>query len=104
MNARFEMLEDTLKALASSPEEQSLQLRQQGTPGCVDELALDFDAIAAATDDMLQRGEIGAIQRDCIKALNDYLDNMSGEAKAHLWTVEALSSAPEWREVRRKAT
>jgi hypothetical protein len=32
-----------------------------------------------------------------------HLEEMSGEANAHLWTPEALRTSPEWIEVRRLA-
>jgi hypothetical protein len=97
-------LRDELLLLSSDAESQLEHLRSIGLSECIDELALDYDAIAAAAGDMLQRGEINADQRECIAELNSWLKMISGHANAHLWTAEALRSSEEWREVRFKAS
>lgn len=97
------MLQDALTALASDADAQLRYLKDQGVPGCIDELALDYDDMAAAANDMLQVGEIDIDQRDCIKSLNEFLKHFSGESNAHLWTPDALQSAAEWKQVRSMA-
>ena len=104
MSDRLEWFKRELKALSSGPKEQLQYLEQQGLAERIDELALDYDAIAMATGDMLLKGEITQPVRECAMELLDYLKSFSGEASAHLWTPDALRSAPEWERVRRMAT
>jgi len=104
MSDRMQRLRGQLTVLASSATEQLRYLEEQNLPECIDELALDYDAIAATANDMLSRGEVSQQQRNCVKALNDFLGEFSGQQNAHLWTPEALRSAPEWEKVRRMAT
>ena len=42
-------------------------------------------------------------QRSSLRALDDYLDSISGEKNAAIWTEEALRAGLEWEEVRRRA-
>lgn len=97
------MLKEALTVLASDADSQLNYLETTGAPMCVDELALDYDAIAMAAGDMLLKGEITQQVRECVKKLNDFLGEFSGQQNAHLWTPEALRSAPEWEKVRRMA-
>jgi hypothetical protein len=69
-------------------------------PGGIDELALEYDAIAAAADDMLLHGELDKNQYDSVKKLNALLSRMGGKANASIWTPNALSSSDDWMEVR----
>jgi|HubBroStandDraft_4_1064222.scaffolds.fasta_scaffold231145_1 hypothetical protein len=101
---KLQLLRDELVVLSSDAESQLEHLRSTGFSECIDELALDYDAIAAAAGDMLQRGEINADQRECVSELNSLLSMMSGQANAHLWTPEALRSSEKWKEVRTKAS
>lgn len=50
--------------LASNPDALLKDLEDTGAPECVDELALDYDAIAVATHDMVLKGEITETVRD----------------------------------------
>jgi hypothetical protein len=70
---------------------------------CVDELALDYDTIAATAQGMVLDGEISEALRDSAKEILDYLGSFSGEANAHLWTPEALRTAEEWQTIRAMA-
>jgi|SRR6185312_3558761 len=103
MTGRVEMLKDALKVLAAEPDEQVRWLDTQDVPVDVDELALDYDAIAAAADNMLREGEISKAQCECVKALHQYFDTFSGAANADLWDEAALRSAEQWRRVREMA-
>ena len=103
MSKRIEMLRESLVRLASDAAAQLDYLRKIGVPDGIDELALDYDAIAAAAGEMLRCGELNSSQYDCISRLNEWLQRMSGCAKSHLWTPEALYSAQEWRQVRTMA-
>jgi len=100
---QIDLLKEQLAVLASEPDAQLAHLDQGQLPGCVDELALDFDAVARNANFMLSRGELSKPQHDCIKRLDEYLNEMSGTANAHLWTAEGLYSTEAWREVRRIA-
>jgi hypothetical protein len=100
MSERIKTLLDAVALLASDPSKQLQHLRELGLPEGIDELALEYDAIAAAADDMLQLGELDRQQFDSVRKLDGLLSCMSGEANSMLWTAESLSSAREWQEVR----
>jgi len=103
MNWRMELLKKAVTVLASDAEAQLDYLRKLGLPEGIDEIALEFDDIAAAADDMLRLRELDQNQYNWVKKLADLLSRMSGKANSMLWTAEALSSAPEWQEVRNVA-
>lgn len=90
MSERLEKLVEAVATLASDPAKQLKHLEQLELPEAVDELALEYDAIAAAADDMLRLGELDQNQYDSIKKLDDLLSQMSSKAKSQLWTTEAL--------------
>jgi len=48
-------------------------------------------------------GRLRGPGRELLLKLDDYLNQMSGSERAHLWTDSALSDAPEWRAVRATA-
>ena len=100
----MKLLRDALTLLASPPAVQLEHLATLGVPQGIDELALEFDDVAAAADSMLKEGELDNQQRNCVKQLNEFLAQFSGQNNARLWTPEALSSAPQWEKVRRLAT
>ena len=100
----MKLLRDALTVLASPPGAQLERLKALGVPKGIDELALEFDDIAAAADGMFNEGELDNQQRNCVKQLNEFLAQFSGEKNADLWTPEALSSAPQWEQVRRMAS
>jgi hypothetical protein len=100
MSERTKTLMGAVAVLASDPARQLEHLRELGLPEGIDELALEYDAIAAAAKDMQRLGELDQKQYDSIKMLDGLLSRMSGKANSMLWTAEALSSAPEWKEVR----
>jgi len=98
------MLIVELAALSSPAETQLDQLRRLGDQAGVDELALDYDAIAAAGEDMRQHSELTAAQCHAVQELNEYLKSISGATNGPLWTPEALFVAREWADVRRMAS
>lgn len=100
MSERTTTLIEAVAVLASDPGRQLKHLREIGLPEGIDELALEFDAIAAAADDMLRLQEIDQDQYDSVKKLDSLLSRMSGNANAVFWTAESLSTALEWKEVR----
>lgn len=103
MSSRIESLVDAVAVLALNPEKQLEYLQEIGLPDGVDELALGYDAIAAAADDMVRLQELDLIQCKEIKKLNRMLQDMSGRDNAMLWTNEALFTADEWKDVRHLA-
>ena len=64
-----------------------------------DELALDFaDWYHCATGNY--PGDFTETQKRGLAELIEFLDKISGQENAHLWTDEALSSRPEWAQIR----
>jgi hypothetical protein len=96
----MESLKNAVTVLASDAETQLDHLRKLGLPAYLDEIALEYDDIARVADDMLRLGELDQNQYSSVKKLDGLLSRMSGQANSVLWTAEALSSAPEWKEVR----
>jgi hypothetical protein len=97
---RLKLLADAAKVLASEPDQQLKYLVEIGAAENVDELALAFDDIAGAAKDMRVTGELSLEQYEATKAINEFLLRMSGSKHQELWTIESLSSGPEWHEVR----
>lgn len=100
----LQQLRDSLAVLAAAAQEQLAHLERLELPGLVDEIALEYDDVAAAADYMCELGELTPEQRVCVKELNQFMNTFSGQDHAHLWTPEALYSAPQWEQVRRMAT
>ena len=97
---RVELLKDMTHKLALPPRDQVEYVRSLG-PNCgTDELALDFNAIAAAAGSMLEDGELTRKLADGASSLDELLSAMSGAHNAHLWTLEALATTTEWAKVR----
>ena len=90
-------------ALAATPAEQIRHLQELGTQGSVEELALQFDDIAAAADDMYLSRELDSAQLEAVKSLNEQLSDMSRSPRYDLWAEESLASSPEWLRIRRLA-
>ena len=91
------MLREALERLAADAETQAAYLRKRGTWPSLDELALELDDVAEASE-----AWASPALRDRVRALSRQLDQMSGEQKARHWQPEALHDA-EWAEVRRLA-
>ena len=92
------MLFKALKNLAADAEAQEHYLRQLGSWPSLDELALELDDAARAS-----QAEAPPTLRERVLAVDRKLDEMSGEANASLWEPAALHRS-EWAEVRRLAT
>jgi len=107
MSPGVEMLKRALEDLAADADAQLGSLRRQG---CIppelyiDELALDYDAIAMAAEGMLLDGELDEPACDAVESLNRYLSSISGRENARLWTEKALRHSPEWQKARSMAT
>jgi hypothetical protein len=94
-------LEETLGRLAQEAEAQLSYLGANELP--VDELALEFDAVAPVAPALVAAGALTSEQASAVTAVHDKLSSMSGADQASLWTPEGLAEAPEWGEVRRLA-
>jgi hypothetical protein len=64
-----------------------------------EELALEFDDWYSALIPKFEQ-DLTARQVACLSALNSYLDKISGEENAPLWTQEAFVDGKEWGDVR----
>jgi len=95
-------LRETLGRLAQDPAAQEEYADSLGTG--IDELALEFDAVAPVAPALAARKLISRDQAVAISAVHDKLGQMSGSHNSALWTSEALHVAPEWTEVRRLAS
>ena len=93
----------SLKLLASEATEQAAYLEKLDVPEIVDELALEFDDLAVLFDQQLQFGFLTESQVKALNAVDAAFDKMSGHANANLWTVDALHSKGEWRQIRELA-
>jgi hypothetical protein len=92
------MLREALGRLAADPETQAHYLRRLGSWPSLDELALELDDVAAASESWANPA-----LRDHVRLLSMKLDEMSGEANARLWQSEALHTA-QWADVRALAS
>lgn len=89
--------------LALAPEDQREYLRRSGTGGSADELALELDDSVQMLDQLEESGFIDPAQAAIVRRIDGMLSMMSGARHAALWEPEALSTAPEWAEVREAA-
>jgi len=106
VDLRVQKLIEELRKLAAEPDEQLEALEELGhdpPEHYIDELALDYDAIAAAARGMMLDGVLSQTSCECVTHLNAFLESFSGSANAHLWTGTALRDADEWRMVRAMA-
>ena len=86
--------------LSQEADEQLAELRRLGCPDVVDELALQFHDQAIMADQLHNLGGISREQLEVVRRIDKLLEDMSGEANAELWTVEALRTSPMWAQVR----
>ena len=90
--------------LALPPGEQLAILEAIGDSRAIDELALDYDDTCWVITEAESRNALTQDELSALRALDRHLDQMSGEANAGNWTVEALRSSECWKEVRELAT
>jgi hypothetical protein len=88
------MLREALERLAAEPETQVRYLQRLGSWPNLDELALELDDVAAASESWAS-----PVLRDHVRLLSMKLDEMSGEANARLWQSEAIRTG-QWGDVR----
>ena len=77
------MPREALEHLAADAESQRTHLRQIGTWPSLDELALEFDDVAAASESWAT-----PTLRERVPLLDRRLAEMSGESNATLWQVK----------------
>jgi hypothetical protein len=90
-------LREALGNLAAPAEAQVAHLRELGSHGLADELALEFDDVASAA---LASGALSEAARTAVLTLDDALKRMSGSERGALWTEAAITETDEWRSVR----
>ncbi|MEU8186690.1 hypothetical protein [Micromonospora carbonacea] len=86
--------------LALTPDDQREYLRRAGSGSLADELALQLEAVVALLEPLEEADLVDPAQAALARRIDEMLDLMSGAEKAYLWEPEALSTAPEWVEVR----
>jgi len=91
-------LRRAVELLAADPETQEAHVRELGSWPLLDELALEFDAVAEAFAATATPNAAASV-----RALSEKLDEMSGEENSGLWQPQALGG-PEWGDVRALAT
>lgn len=92
-----------LRRLAAPPEEQVAYLKKLGVAPSADELALELDDLLYLVPQLVRDGRLDDEGAEAIYDLDRKLADMSGPAKANLWTVEALLDGEQWLDVRRLA-
>lgn len=103
MTSRRQLLIDAVTLLASDAAVQMAHLDRLGVSPEVDELALEFDDIAAARDDMLEKGELSADEHRLVAMVDMTLVDMTAAADDALWTRDAVEQGGRWAELRRQA-
>jgi hypothetical protein len=88
------MLRVALEHLAADPDAQADYLQQLGTWPSLDELALELDDVAGASEAWGTPELVGRV-----RALSSKLEQMSGQENAQLWQPEALQMT-EWTHIR----
>ena len=97
---------DVVRALASDSATQMEWLvvdKERRQAVGVDELALTFDGWFRAGPYHIELGKLTQVELDSMRPIDEALDAISGQVNAHLWTAEALQSAPEWEHIRKLA-
>ena len=87
----------SLQLLAAEPQNQIDHFLPPGFPLVADEMANDFGNWSMAVG---RYWRLTGEQTLRLKDLNDLLHRMSGKANAGLWTVQALTDKPQWKNVR----
>ncbi len=97
------ILWDAVLNLALPAGEQLAILEAAGDHRAVDELALDYNDVCWVIDGAASRNELTQDELSALRSLDRQLDQMSGEANAGNWTIEALRSYKCWEDVRKLA-
>lgn len=97
------LMRESVSRLGAPARRQVAYLRRLGVHPSVDELALEFHELALLAGGRTEQGDLTGAEAELVARLDAKLDAMSGAEHASLWTPDALSSAPEWDEVRELA-
>ena len=103
LEQQLSTLWDAVLNLALPASEQLAILEAVGDGQAVDELALDYDDNFWVVNEAESQNELTPDELSALRSLDRQLDQMSGEANAENWTVEALRFADCWKEVRELA-
>ncbi len=95
---------DAVLNLSLPAVDQLLILEASGDRRAVDELALALDDSIWAADEALAQSQMSPEEYQALAELNDFLNELSGEAHAEKWTPAALTNDDSWRTVRRLAS
>lgn len=94
-------LYQALKRLGAEPQEQIAYLSAGGPPYLPD-LLYDFVDEVWSVVKLRDEGHLSPEQADAIFSIDRKISEMSG-TRPELWTVDALRTRPEWRELRKLA-
>lgn len=89
--------------LALPADEQAAVLQKLGTAPLTDELALELHDQILMAPQFVEAGWLTDADVAAARLIDDKLGAISGPEMEELWTLEALESADEWKEVRRLA-
>ena len=95
----FRLLYDALRNVAAGADAQ-VRMLESDVIWHIDEFALDHNNASHAA---IEQGLLTEAQARAVLALDLLFDEMSGQDKAHLWTTDALRSAPQWDRARKLA-
>ncbi len=104
LEVQLSTLWDAVLNLALPASEQLAILEASGDSRAVDELALDYDDTCWIITEAESQNALTQDELSALRSLDRQLDQMSGEANARNWTVEALRFSDCWKEVRELAT
>jgi hypothetical protein len=82
MRLALEQLRDALMVLAAPAQDQLAYLARLELPAGVDEIALEYDDVAEAADDMFEQGELNKEQMQCVKSRDQFISSFSGQDNA----------------------
>ena len=109
MPSRYQQVRHAVANLAATAEEQVRYLDESFTSltggGSAadygnDELALEFDGMFQAADDMIEHGELTPAEKEALLPLDALLRKWGGQENADFWRREALFDDARWAEVR----
>ena len=104
LEVQLSTLWDAVLNLALPASEQLAILEASGDSRAVDELALDYDDTGWIITEAESQNALTQDELSALRSLDRQLNQMSGEANARNWTVEALRFSDCWKEVRELAT
>ena len=104
LEKQISTLWDAVLNLALPANEQLAILDVAGDSRAVDELALNYDDSFWVVSEAESQNELTQDELSALRSLDRQLNQMSGEANAENWTIEALQVSDCWEEVRKLAS